>query len=104
MQAAGPGTSKNVQQLIEPATTSAQAQPYLAGLISQRCDLIVTVGPTFAQAIRQLAEASPATRFTAVDSALATAPANITLVTADQAAAVVQQQVQGLKRESSSHH
>jgi basic membrane protein A len=97
MQSAGNRSGKNIQQLIQPATSADQAQPYLAGLISQRCDLIVTVGPTFGQAIPALAKADPAARFTAIDSAISSPPPGVTLLTSDQAVSAIGQQVQALQ-------
>ncbi|WP_329579397.1 hypothetical protein OG500_11455 [Kitasatospora sp. NBC_01250] len=102
MQSAGTQGGKNVQQVIQPATTAEQAQPYLAGLVSQRCDLIVTVGPTFGQAIQAIAKAAPAAQFTAVDSSLTAPATSVTLVPMDQAAARVQQQVLALRHSTAS--
>ncbi|MFF7633638.1 hypothetical protein ACFZB9_10870 [Kitasatospora sp. NPDC008050] len=98
MQSAGTRSGKNVQQVIQPAGSAEQAQPYLAGLISQRCDLIVTVGSAFGQAVPALAKADPAARFVTVDASLTGAPGGVTLLGGDGAAARVGEQVQGLRR------
>ena len=103
VQAAGAQSGKNVEQLIKPATDSGQATPYLAGLVSQRCDLIITIGPAFGQAVPTLAKADPAIRFTAVDSSLTTAPPGVTVAPTDQAVAFIQQQVQTVQRTGDPH-
>ncbi|MFE6867123.1 hypothetical protein ACFVFS_11225 [Kitasatospora sp. NPDC057692] len=56
----------NAQQFFVPAPTADQALPYLAGLSAQRCDLVVTIGPTFGQALGAASRANPRTRFVAV--------------------------------------
>ncbi|GAB2699216.1 hypothetical protein [Kitasatospora kifunensis] len=104
MQSAGSRSGKNVQQLIQPATSADQAQPYLAGLISQHCDLIVTVGPAFGQAIPALAKADPAARFTAVDSTITNPPPGVTLLANDQAVSAIGQQVQALQHAAAQHN
>ncbi|MCX4745895.1 hypothetical protein OG455_10220 [Kitasatospora sp. NBC_01287] len=103
MQTAGTQGTKNIQQLIEPAANATQAQPYLASLITQHCDLIITVGPAFGQAVPALAKADPTVRFTAVDSSLTSSPADVTLVEPQQANELVQQQLQGLRHNTTSH-
>ncbi|WP_035840755.1 type 1 periplasmic-binding domain-containing protein [Kitasatospora azatica] len=93
--AAGTGQQqRNVQQLIMPATDAEQARPYLAGLLSQRCDLIVTVGRPFGQAAPALSVGHQGVRFVAVDAALpGDPPPGVTLLAGDQAPDAVRRQV-----------
>ncbi|MCG6500112.1 hypothetical protein, partial [Kitasatospora sp. A2-31] len=62
MQKAGTQHGTNVQQMIAPAIDAGQSGPVLAGLVTQRCDLIVTVGAPFGQAGPALASAVPSLR------------------------------------------
>jgi basic membrane lipoprotein Med (substrate-binding protein (PBP1-ABC) superfamily) len=91
------GTGKNIQQLIQPAKTATQAQPYLGSLITQHCDLIITVGPSFGQAVPAVLKAAPSTRFTAIDSGLSAAPTGVTVVSGAREADEVRQQVANLQ-------
>lgn len=59
----------NVQQLIVPVDSAERAAPYLAGMLSQHCDLIVTIGPAFGQAAATQAKDHPGVRFLAADAA-----------------------------------
>ncbi|MFG2847010.1 hypothetical protein ACGF12_28125 [Kitasatospora sp. NPDC048296] len=70
----------NVQQLFAPAATADRALPYLAGLAAQHCDLVVTVGPTFGQALNAAAKANPHTAFVAVTTEGLPAPAGVDTV------------------------
>ncbi|MFE6869234.1 hypothetical protein ACFVFS_22075 [Kitasatospora sp. NPDC057692] len=97
MQTAGRQHDTSVQQMITPVTGAEQAAPYLAGLVTQRCDMIVTVGTPFGQAGPTLASAVPSLRITAVDSALAGAPAGMILLNGPDAAAQVAEQVGALR-------
>ncbi|MER7672374.1 hypothetical protein ABTY61_28475 [Kitasatospora sp. NPDC096128] len=98
MQSAGTQHSTNVQRMIEPATTTEQAAPHLAGLLVQHCDLIVTVGAPFGQAAPGIASAASSVPIIAVDSTLSSAPANVTLLTGSGAAARITERVIGLQR------
>ncbi|AUY53618.1 hypothetical protein [Streptomyces sp. CB01881] len=71
----------NVQQLLVPAATVDQALPYLSGLSAQRCDLVVSIGPTFTQALEAAAKANPHTRFVAVTTDGQPAPGGVVTVT-----------------------
>ncbi|WP_428315876.1 hypothetical protein [Kitasatospora sp. LaBMicrA B282] len=101
MQHASAG--KNVQQLIQPVSNADQALPYLGSLISQHCDLIVTIGPAFGQAVPTTAKAVPTARFTAVDSTLTSTPPGVTLLTGAQASDQVPQQIEALQRDTGTH-
>ncbi|MER7773147.1 hypothetical protein [Kitasatospora sp. NPDC096140] len=78
--ASGPA-QLNVQQLFVPAATADQALPYLAGLSAQHCDLVISIGPTFTQALETAAKANPRTRFVAVATDGQPAPDGIATVT-----------------------
>lgn len=93
MQDSAKPNTDNVQQLITPAAEPAQAQSYLAGLINQHCDLIVTIGRPFGQAISPLATASPSTRFIAIDAGLSQPPPDTALVSTDDALTAVPGQI-----------
>ncbi|MFE3875764.1 hypothetical protein ACFXPX_15375 [Kitasatospora sp. NPDC059146] len=71
----------NVQRLLVSATTTDQALPYLSGLSAQHCDLVVSIGPTFAQALNAAAKASPHTQFVAVAAGGQPAPEGVATVT-----------------------
>lgn len=98
MQDEGKASNKNVQQLIMPVGDAKQAQPYLASLISQRCDLIITVGSRFGQAIPTLAKLTPTTRFIAVEPGLPSTPIAVTTLTNADAPDHIRQQIQALQR------
>jgi len=94
MQQAARGKAINVQQLVVPAGKADQALPYLAGLISQHCTLIVAVTPPFTDALPDIAKSSPATKVTAITTPNHPAPHGIHTVTgnpAERAAAVAHQ-------------
>lgn len=99
MQAAGAQHERNVQQMVEPATNAEQAGPHLASLVVQRCDLIVTVGVPFGQASTGIASAAPSVRITAVDSALAAAPTNVSLLSGPDSIRSITEQVSSLQRQ-----
>ncbi|WP_110672468.1 BMP family ABC transporter substrate-binding protein [Streptomyces tateyamensis] len=102
MQTTAAQSSKNVQQVIQPADTAAKAAPYLAGLVSQHCDLVVTIGPAFDQAAGAVASGSAATRFSIVGPVATGSPANVESVRADDAPTVVSQQVATLQHRPGS--
>jgi len=81
MQDASHQRQLNVQQLLVPAPTPDQALPYLAGLSAQHCDLVVTIGPAFGQALETAAKANPRTQFVAVTSDGQPTPAGVATVT-----------------------
>jgi basic membrane protein A len=91
------GTGKNIQQLIQPAANATQAEPYLGGLVNQHCDLIVTIGPAFGQAIATVAKAAPDTRFTAVDSGLTSPPTGVIVLNGAQGTDQIRQEVATLQ-------
>ncbi|MFC8450242.1 hypothetical protein [Kitasatospora sp. NPDC057223] len=97
MQAAGSESATNVQQLITPAVDADQAEPHLAGLLSQHCDLIVTVGPAFGLAVPKLALLVPAVRFTAIASTFTGSIPNVTLLGRESPVNAVRQQVTTLQ-------
>lgn len=102
MHAGAAGKRVDVQQLIVPVTTSKQAQPYLAGLLAQHCDLIVTVGPRFGNAIPTQLAAAPDTSFTAVDADGLKSTGNLTVLASSTAPAHVESSVRTLHRTASS--
>ncbi|MET8624591.1 hypothetical protein ABZW30_12680 [Kitasatospora sp. NPDC004669] len=71
----------NVQQLFVPAATADQALPYLSGLSAQHCDLVVSIGTTFGQALETAAKANPHTRFVAVTTDGQPTPGGVATVT-----------------------
>lgn len=93
MHAGQAGREVNVQQLVLPITSAARAQPYLAGLANQHCDLIVTVGPVFGQAITAQLKLYPQIHFTAVAPDTTGLPAQVTVLTPAQVPSAVQHQV-----------
>ncbi|MEV4558400.1 hypothetical protein AB0K51_15615 [Kitasatospora sp. NPDC049285] len=97
IQDAAKPNAENAQQLTMPVSDPAQAQSYLAGLISQRCTLIVTVGAPFGQAIAPLAKLVPTIQFTAVEPTSSTTIAGATVVTADEAPDRIRQQMQSIQ-------
>ncbi|MEV5943428.1 hypothetical protein [Streptomyces sp. NPDC051994] len=101
MQHAAHSRPINVQQLILPAKSPADAQPHVAGLLNRHCSLIVTVGPAFGQATTALVSKSPAgTRFTTIDASLTTPPSGITALNGKDAAAAVANEIRGLSTTS----
>ncbi|MFF9647207.1 type 1 periplasmic-binding domain-containing protein [Kitasatospora aureofaciens] len=89
LQDASQHSKLNVQQLLVPAATPDQALPYLSGLSAQHCDLVVSVGPTFTQALESAAKANPRTQFVAVTDDGQPAPSGVATITGsdDQKAA-----------------
>ncbi|MFD9591984.1 hypothetical protein ACFWA9_04395 [Kitasatospora sp. NPDC059973] len=81
MQDASQQRQLNVQQLFVPAPTPDQALPYLAGLSAQHCDLVVTVGPAFGQALETATKANPGTQFVAVTTDGQPALAEVSMIT-----------------------
>ncbi|MFD5464831.1 hypothetical protein ACFWIQ_18690 [Kitasatospora sp. NPDC127059] len=98
MQSAGTQHGTNVQQMIEPATTADQAAPHLAELLVQHCDLIVTVGVPFGQAVPGIASAAPSVPIIAVDSTLSASAANITLLAGSDATTRITDRISSLRR------
>jgi hypothetical protein len=96
MHVGAAGRSINLQQLVLPVTSPHRAQPYLAGLLTQHCNVIVTIGPDFGQAIPAQLKAFPTSHFTAVDPGLTTSYARVTQVAAEQAPMTVQLEVNTL--------
>ena len=95
MQHGAKGRPINVQQLVLPAADAAAARPLLAGLLEQRCSLIVTVG----QAIAATVKIAPrTTRFTAVAAGDAPLPRGVTSLPAATAPAAVEQEIEQMKR------
>ncbi|MFC1413039.1 hypothetical protein ACEZCY_08995 [Streptacidiphilus sp. N1-12] len=90
----------NIQQLVLPAT-STQAKPYLAGLLAQHCDLVVTIGSPFGHAIPTSAHLAPTTRFLAIDAGTLPAASALTTIDGPSAAATVQAAVAALATQHS---
>ncbi|MFI9276045.1 hypothetical protein ACIGXM_35975 [Kitasatospora sp. NPDC052896] len=103
MQNANPDHSKNIRETITPADDPHQAQPYLASLIAQHCDVIITVGPTFGRAIPLLGKANSADQFVAVDSSLTAPPPNTKLLSGSTADSAIADIVQSLTDGSAAH-
>ncbi len=90
MRHAVSGEHVNVQQIQVPIARGGNAEPYLAGLVNQRCDLVVTIGEPFGQAVSELLRTSRRGQFLAVDSGLAEGATRLTLADADTAPRAVQ--------------
>ncbi|SEM75138.1 hypothetical protein [Streptacidiphilus jiangxiensis] len=100
MQHGAQGLKVNIQQLVLPATAT-QAKPYLAGLLAQHCNLVVTVGQPFGAAIAADAHLSPTTHFMTVDASHLPGSALVTQLDSASAPTAVQAAVAalaGLKR------
>ena len=98
MQEASKGKAVNVQQLTVAAPNHEQAAPYLAGLLAQHCTLIITVSPSFTDALPGIAKASPTTQLTAATTTDHPAPKGVRTVTGstDEQAAEIGLQVGSL--------
>lgn len=95
MQHGAHGLKVNIQQLVLPATP-AQTKPYLAGLLAQHCNLVVTVGRPFGEAIAAEVHLSPATRFLAIDAGTLPTATEITRLDGASSATSVQAAVAAL--------
>lgn len=97
MQSAAAHRSINVQQLVMPASSTKQARPYLAGLLNQHCQLIVTIGTPFGEAVRALAGANAQSRFDVVQSPAGSTADNITFLTQASAMTEIGSEVRHLQ-------
>ncbi|MEY9876204.1 hypothetical protein ABH931_005714 [Streptacidiphilus sp. MAP12-33] len=91
MRHAVSGERVNAQQIQVPIPRGENAGPYLAGLVNQHCDLVVTVGKPFGQAIDNMPRSPGKAQFIAVDSGLARpGSSQLTLVSTNAAQKAIQ--------------
>lgn len=98
MHTGATGTAVNLQELVVPVTTSKQAQPYLAGLLAQHCDLVVTIGPRFGNAVLSKLATAPGTAFAAVDAGGLKSAGRLIAVNSSSAPTLVETNIRTLRR------
>jgi basic membrane lipoprotein Med (substrate-binding protein (PBP1-ABC) superfamily) len=92
------GDKINAQRLPIPATTSADAEPYLNGLVARQCRVVVATGPAVTSAARAVAARYGDVRWAVADSGQPTA--QLVVLSADPATVRTQvaELAQGLVR------
>ncbi|GLW59494.1 hypothetical protein [Kitasatospora phosalacinea] len=101
LQQSGQDSQVNVQQLVVPAKDTAEAVPYLAGLVAQRCTMVVTAGAAFDRALPSIVKDAPHVRFVAIDPPAGTDLKGTTALTSDQLPDRLGQNVRDLVTEHS---